>query len=82
MEKKLSLDEALSWIANLFEAPEESITPETKREDIEAWDSLGVLTLLAALDDDFEIILSDEIAAEMQSIEDILKVLRAHGCLN
>jgi acyl carrier protein len=81
MAKTMNLEEALAWVANIFEAPEESITPETKREDIESWDSLGSLTLLAALDEDFDITVSDDVLAEMQAVDDVLKVLRTHGCL-
>ena len=73
---KMNIDEALKWIAEIFEEPEENITTETKRDDIELWDSLGTLTLMAQLDETFDIILSEEELTGLASIEDILQVLK------
>ena len=71
--------EALTWIAVLFEEPPEKIQPDTPREAIPAWDSLGVLTLMAALDEEFDIVLTEEETQTIQSIQDILNVLSNHG---
>ena len=71
--------EALAWIADLFEEPMEKIQPDIKRKDIPAWDSLGVLTLMAALDEKFDIVLTEEEMQTMQSVKDILDVLNKHG---
>ena len=71
--------EALTWIADLFEESPEKIQPDTKREAIPAWDSLGVLTLMAALDEQFDIILSEEEMQTLQSVQDILNVLTKNG---
>ena len=72
-------NEALKWIAELFEEPFESITPERTKDDIPAWDSLGVLNLIAGLDEDFDIQLSDEETQELKSVEHILLLLRKYG---
>ena len=64
-----------------FEQPAESIKPETPREEIVAWDSLGVLMLMAALDEKHEIMLSDEELRAMTKAGDILEVLRREGKL-
>ena len=71
--------DALVWIADLFEEPPEKIQPELKREAIPAWDSLGVLTLMAALDEKFAIVLTEEEMQTMQSIRDIMDVLKRNG---
>ena len=71
--------EALAWIANLFEEPPEKVQPDLKRKDIPAWDSLGVLALMAALDENFDIVLTEEEMQTMQTVQDILKVLSNHG---
>ena len=71
--------EALTWIAVLFEESPEKIQPDTKREAIKAWDSLGVLTLMAALDEEFDIVLTEEEMQTMQSVQDILNVLNKNG---
>ena len=71
--------EALTWIGVLFEESPEKIQPDTKREAIKAWDSLGVLTLMAALDEEFDIVLTEEEMQTMQSVQDILNVLNKNG---
>ena len=74
--------EALKWVAELFEEPLENVRPETGQDDIEAWDSLGVLSLIAILDEEFDILLSEEEMQGFQKVDDILKVLKKHGVLN
>lgn len=70
--------EILAWIADIFEAPAEKIRPETTRDEIEAWDSLGILTLIARMDEDFHILLTDEEIDKLRSVGDIIDVLRQH----
>jgi acyl carrier protein len=77
----MTQQEALGWIANLFEEKPERLTPDMNREDIQAWDSLGVLTLLADLDNDFAIQLSDAEVQGMKTVNDVLEILRRHGKL-
>jgi acyl carrier protein len=78
----MNTDEALEWIAELFEEPVENFRPETPRDEIPAWDSLGILTLMARLDEDFEILLEEEEVQELRSIGDILDALRRHEKLD
>lgn len=68
-------DEILAWVAEIFETPLEMIGPETKREEIEAWDSLGILTLIARMDEDFHILLTDEEIQRLRSVGDIVDFL-------
>ena len=78
----MTLEEALAWIANIFEEAVDNIKPETARDDIKYWDSLGGLSLMAGLDEEFDMQLSEDELQEMRTIEDILKVLRKHGQLS
>ena len=80
-ENVMTQQEALEWIARLFEEKPERLTPDTVRDDIRAWDSLGVLTLMADLDSDFSILLSDDEVQGMKTVNDILEILRKHGKL-
>ena len=73
--------EALKWIAELFEEPASAIDASTQRDAIPAWDSLGVLTLLAALDEKFDVSLTDTETEHLQSVNDILRLLRDRGKL-
>ena len=68
--------DAIKWIADLFEEPATAIDASTRRDSIPAWDSLGVLTLLAALDEKFDVSLTDEETERLQSVRDILDLLR------
>ena len=77
----MTIPEALEWIANLFEEAVEKIKPETSRQDIPAWDSLGMLTLMAALDQKFDIVMSEKEIEELSKIDDILALIRRHGKL-
>jgi acyl carrier protein len=77
----MKIKEALAWVADLFETPVEAIQPETKKEEIEAWDSLGVLNLMARLDEEFQILLTEEEIQELKSVGDILNLLRRHNQL-
>jgi len=71
--------EALRWIENVFEESPEGINPDTPRVDIPAWDSLGVLTLMAGFDQQFNIMLSDDEIKTMTKVNDILDILRKNG---
>jgi acyl carrier protein len=77
----MNQQEALGWIADVFEESAETIRPETRRDEIPGWDSLGVLALIAALDRDFEIVLEPETIQAMTSVEGILQVLHQYGKL-
>ena len=73
--------EALNWVAGLFEQPGDQLTPDTPRDEIPIWDSLGVLTLMAEFDEKFGIVLSDADMKGMQKVDDILEILRKNGKL-
>ena len=70
--------EALKWIAEVFEEDVANVTPETQRENFERWDSLGMLTLIATLDEQFSIVLNEDEMGELVSINSILDLLRKH----
>ena len=76
-----NLNEALAWVADVFEMPVEKIRPETRRDEIDAWDSLGILTLMARLDEDFQILLAEEEIQQLRGVGDILNLLRKREAL-
>jgi len=77
----ISRSDALAWFADIFETSAEEISPETLKQDIDAWDSMGVLTLMAELDDRFSIILSRDELETINSIGDLLQILNNHHVL-
>ncbi len=74
--------EAIDWVAGMFNESPGDISPETLREDIPEWDSIGVLTLMAEMDEKFDIVLSDEQTNGMTTVSDILELLREKGNLD
>ena len=77
----MTVGDALKWFAEMFEEPEENIAVDTRRKDIEGWDSLGALTLMAELDERLDITLSQEELENLSGIDDLLAVLRRHDTL-
>jgi acyl carrier protein len=77
----LRVDEALSWIAEMFEEPPANVRADTHREHLPAWDSLGQLVLMSALDQRFGIRLTQEELAALASVQDILNILARYGRL-
>ena len=73
--------EALKWLAELFEERPETMPRGTPRTAIPAWDSLGVLTLIAALDEEFGVPVSDAEIQRLETVDDVLDVLRKNGKL-
>lgn len=73
--------EALAWIAGVFEESPEDLKSTTHRTDVPAWDSLGVLTLMAGLDSDFNIVLTEDEVGGLEVVGDVLQVLRRNGKL-
>jgi len=80
-DKMLPEKEAMEWVAGMFDQSAEQLTPETLRDDIPIWDSLGVLTLMAEFDEKFGIVLTDADMRAMGKVDDILAVLRNNGKL-
>ena len=77
----ISEAEALEWFAEMFEEPSENVTATTPREEIAGWDSLGTLTLMAELDERFDINLTEDQLEGMVSISDILNILKEKNLL-
>jgi acyl carrier protein len=78
----MTREDAIKWIADIFEEPAERMTPDTPRSEITAWDSLGVLTLMARFDEDLSILLSEAELQEFHNIGDVLEAMKRHGKLN
>ncbi len=71
----MTLQEALGWIAELFEEAPGQITEATCRGELRAWDSLGQLILMSELDQRFAIRLTQEELSSLASVRDILDIL-------
>lgn len=77
----MNTQQALEWIAGVFEEPVSNIAADTARSAIIGWDSLGTLTLIAALDEQFDVHLSQKDIDAMKGVSDVLDLLRRNGKL-
>jgi acyl carrier protein len=59
----------------VFEVSPGEITDQTRRGELERWDSLGHLVLLESLREEFRIEIEPEQALEMETIKDIKRLV-------
>ena len=79
---KMTTGEAIKMIAEAFNEPVNRITRDAVRADIEGWDSMGALVLIAELDERFDLELTAETSRGMQRVSDVVDFLRTHGALH
>jgi len=73
---KLNLEEKLSLIAEALDIEPGTLKPETRLEDLQEWDSLGVVSLIAMLDKHFSVRLQPEEIRALVTVEDILSRMK------
>lgn len=78
----ITLSEALEMMADAFNEPLENVRPDTPRDSIPGWDSMGALMLIAELDERFGIELTAEVSREMRQVQHVLDFLAQHGALS
>ena len=78
----MNAEEAVNWLAQIFEEPAGRLKEDTPRDKIAGWDSLGTLSLIAALDERFDLHLPEAEIEGLQNISDVLAILRRHGHLD
>lgn len=72
-------NEALIWIADIFQEHVENISLDTPRDNIPGWDSLGILSLMAEMDETFDILLEDKDLENLKTVNDLIELLRLNG---
>ena len=55
------------------------ISLRTSRQEVPKWDSLQHVALVAAIEEQFDIVLSMDEMIEMHSVKDICNILDRHG---
>jgi len=70
MEKQIK-----SLVSDLFDVDVKSLSLKSSPDDIEKWDSLGHMNLVAALEEEFEIELSDEDIDDMANIALVINIV-------
>ena len=74
--EQLDAAELVAWIAGIFEEDPDDLSEATPRDEVEGWDSLGVLLLMANLDERFGINASEGVMSKLQSVGDIIGLIR------
>lgn len=62
-------------VAQILGIPLETVSDMTSKDTIESWDSLKHLTLVLALEEQFDVSFNEEIAMEIMSIPQIRAAL-------
>ena len=75
-------EQVIAWLGEVFECRAEELTADRSRDDIPAWDSLGVLTLMAGFDEKFGLVMSADDMQKLQRVGDVLALLRSRGKLD
>ena len=71
----MDTNEKLAFILEALEVDDtEEISTTTKLEDIDEWDSIGVLTIISEVDDNFDITLDPEALEELETVEQLLSL--------
>lgn len=74
MDSKLIMEK----IAESLDVEPDAICESTKAAEIGTWNSMGTMTLLLMLSDDFGINLPPNETEQLQSVEGILEIIRKH----
>jgi acyl carrier protein len=66
-------------IATTLKVPAAKITPTLRNQDLAAWDSLGQVNLIMALEQTFDVYIEVEEFAGLTSVPSMLEFLKARG---
>lgn len=68
-EKKIAL------IADVMEVDETELTSQTALSDLDAWDSIAVLSFIAMMDDEFHKIVKGAVVKSQNTVGDLMKLM-------
>lgn len=71
------MEEKLALIADALDADEELIKPETVLEELEEWDSMGVIAVISMLDKKYKIQLRADQIKSLKTVNDILDYMES-----
>jgi acyl carrier protein len=73
---------ALQWLTEIFAVKNRTVTIDDTRESLAEWDSLGSLLLLAALEEEHNIVISADELEAMKAVRQICELLETNGAFN
>ena len=73
----MSLDQRIKeTMSTIFNVPAESLNENSSQDNVEGWDSLKHMNLLLALEQEFDVVIPDEDAANITSYHLINLILK------
>ena len=69
-------------LSNILQIPESEVTETLAMKDVDSWDSLKHMELIASLEESFGIELTFDEIVTMRSVSEIKRVLKARGALS
>lgn len=72
-------DKFLKWCSDLFDEPVENLSLDTPRSDIEGWDSMGSLLLIADLDEIYGIEIGEEGILKLKTLADLAALVEGRS---
>jgi len=72
-------DRILKIVSQVMDIPQEQLNEDSSPDTVENWDSLKHMNLILALEEEFNIIFSDEEIVEMLSVKIIVETLKEKG---
>lgn len=71
-DKRMELNKKLALIEEALDTEEGALRPETPLDDVEEWDSITMLSLIAMLDEEFGKTISGKELKALRTVADIL----------
>lgn len=66
-------------VARVFNLDPSEVTEQTSKDTLAEWDSMGHLSLIAGLEEEFKVSLAIADAMEMTSVQHIKTILKDYG---
>ncbi len=71
----MTIEEKLAFLEEVMDLEEGDLDEKTDLADVEEWDSLSVLTLIAEMKKKFNVVLSAQQIKEFQTVADICDLI-------
>ena len=72
----MTLDKKIELLADMLDLEPEDLTLETRLDDLNEWDSLSALNLIALVDEEFGKTLSADIMNGLETVADVVNVMQ------
>jgi acyl carrier protein len=70
------MEEKLALIAEALDVEKELIQPKTQLEELEEWDSMGVIAVISMLDKRYKVQLKADQIKALKTVNDILEYMQ------